>query len=161
MKLEPCILVIFGATGDLTHRKLYPALYNLWREKLLPERFGVVSIGRREKTPAELRADITGSIERFSRTPHLAGVDLERFLAMFSYYRLDFNDLDGYAPLKRYQKRTDLRHGGQSGVFPGSVTGVFCPNCETAAHSRYGLAKGQLAAGGGGKALWPGSHYCH
>ena len=110
-KLEPCILVVFGATGDLTQRKLYPALYNLWREKLLPDRFGVVSIGRQDKNPEQLRADIIGSIEQFSRTPHPNGEDLEAFLQMFSYYRLDFNDLDGYGPLKAYLGEKDKLYG--------------------------------------------------
>jgi glucose-6-phosphate 1-dehydrogenase len=104
-------LVVFGATGDLTQRKLYPALYNLWREKLLPDRFGVVSIGRRDKNPEQLRADIIGSIEQFSRTPHPNGEDLEAFLQMFSYYRLDFNDLDGYGPLKAYLGEKDKLYG--------------------------------------------------
>lgn len=106
-KPEPSILVIFGATGDLTHRKLYPALYQLWREKLLPERFAVVSIGRRPKTPEQLREDVVRSIEQFSRTPYSEGANLDAFLQMFSYYRLDFNDLDGYGPLKEYLDQKD------------------------------------------------------
>ena len=44
------IMVIFGETGDLTHRKLMPALYNLVYYKLLPENFAIVSVGRRNKT---------------------------------------------------------------------------------------------------------------
>ncbi|HYL96801.1 MAG TPA: glucose-6-phosphate dehydrogenase, partial [Terriglobales bacterium] len=39
---DPCVMVIFGASGDLTRRKLMPALYNLWRERLLPAGFSVV-----------------------------------------------------------------------------------------------------------------------
>lgn len=53
-QLQPCILVIFGATGDLTRRKLYPALYNLYRDNLLPQDFAVLSIGRREKGNSKL-----------------------------------------------------------------------------------------------------------
>lgn len=45
---EPCTVVIFGATGDLTHRKLVPALYNLQRERLLPPGFSVVGFARRD-----------------------------------------------------------------------------------------------------------------
>ena len=44
------VLVIFGGTGDLTHRKLMPALYNMLLDGLVPENFQVVSIGRRDKT---------------------------------------------------------------------------------------------------------------
>ena len=75
MRLDPCILVIFGATGDLTHRKLYPALYNLWLDKLLPERFAVVSIGRREKNDDEVRQDIVRSIQQFCGRLSLLEID--------------------------------------------------------------------------------------
>ncbi len=113
MRLDPCILVIFGATGDLTHRKLYPALYNLWLEKLLPERFAVVSIGRRDKTDEEVRQDIVRSIQQFSRTGQPAANELNDFLAMFSYYRLDFNDAAGYGPLRAYLEEKDRVYGTQ------------------------------------------------
>lgn len=111
MTLEPCILVIFGATGDLTHRKLYPALFHLWREKLLPQNFGVVSIGRRDKNDSEYRNDITQSIAEFSRTVQPSGVEFEKFLNMFSYYRLDFNDAKGYGPLKHFLEEKDQVYG--------------------------------------------------
>ena len=47
---EPCALVIFGASGDLTARKLFPALYSLAVRRLLPERFGVIGVARTEQT---------------------------------------------------------------------------------------------------------------
>ena len=62
--LEPCVLVIFGATGDLTHRKLYPAIYNLYRDQLLPDTFTVVSIGRRDKSTESVRQDVADSIAK-------------------------------------------------------------------------------------------------
>ena len=49
-RLEPCVLVIFGAAGDLTRRKLMPALYNLVREKALDERFAVIGYSRAEQS---------------------------------------------------------------------------------------------------------------
>ena len=66
-QLQPCILVIFGATGDLTRRKLYPALYNLYRDNLLPQDFAVLSIGRREKREQQAHEDLIDSIKRYSR----------------------------------------------------------------------------------------------
>ncbi len=47
---EPCAMVIFGASGDLTQRKLFPALYSLAFRRLLPEQFGVVGVARTEDT---------------------------------------------------------------------------------------------------------------
>jgi glucose-6-phosphate 1-dehydrogenase len=60
-----CALVIFGITGDLTHRLLMPALYNLSRMKLLPERFSIIGVGRRELAVDELRGDLTKTMQGF------------------------------------------------------------------------------------------------
>src|SRR5580692_2105562 len=65
--IEPCILVIFGATGDLTARKLVPALYNLAREGQLPPHFACVGFARREKTNDQFRAEMFEAINNFSR----------------------------------------------------------------------------------------------
>jgi glucose-6-phosphate 1-dehydrogenase len=61
----PCAIVIFGATGDLTHRLLMPALYNLSRWKLLPEKLAILGIGRTEIDSKGLREDLTKTIEGF------------------------------------------------------------------------------------------------
>ena len=50
--LELCSIIIFGASGDLTTRKLIPALYQLYKEKQMPEAFRVIGFARREKTDA-------------------------------------------------------------------------------------------------------------
>ncbi|MBI3508453.1 MAG: glucose-6-phosphate dehydrogenase, partial [Chlamydiia bacterium] len=65
--IDPCILVIFGATGDLTTRKLAPALYNLGREGLLPPNFACVGFARREKTHETFRQEFKAGITSFSR----------------------------------------------------------------------------------------------
>jgi glucose-6-phosphate 1-dehydrogenase len=65
---QPTTLVIFGATGDLAARKLLPAVYNLRRGGLMPERFHVVGIGRRESGDEEFRAHAHDSIASYSRT---------------------------------------------------------------------------------------------
>ena len=65
---SPCILVIFGATGDLTHRKLVPALYNLSKDGLLPAHFACVGFARREKTNEIFRSEMRQGVDEFSRT---------------------------------------------------------------------------------------------
>ena len=60
----PCVLVIFGASGDLAHRKLLPALYNLHVDGLLPAQSGVVGIGRREMTDDAYRDFAREGIDR-------------------------------------------------------------------------------------------------
>src|SRR5690349_23184766 len=64
---DPCILVLFGATGDLAHRKVVPALYQLWRTNLLPHEFCIVAIGRREYDDETLRQEFRTSLEKYSR----------------------------------------------------------------------------------------------
>src|SRR5579884_3390309 len=67
LPVRPTALVIFGATGDLAHRKLLPALYNLAHEGALPERFELIGIARRQRSDEEFREMAGQSIERFSR----------------------------------------------------------------------------------------------
>ncbi len=62
---EPCVMVIFGATGDLTKRKLFPALYNLAQEDFLPENFAVIGVGRQELTTEDFRSQIIADLKKF------------------------------------------------------------------------------------------------
>lgn len=64
-KSEPCVMVIFGATGDLTKRKLFPALYNLAKEGFLPEKFSIVGVGRQEMLSEDFRAKIVSELKEF------------------------------------------------------------------------------------------------
>src|SRR5271167_2907342 len=64
---DHCAVVIFGASGDLTRRKLMPALYNLAWGRSLPSGFAVVGVARRDKTDASFRADMKEAVAAFSR----------------------------------------------------------------------------------------------
>ncbi len=64
---DPCILVIFGASGDLTQRKLFPALYSLAFRRLLPEHFAVVGVARSEETDDDFRERMKEAVQKFSR----------------------------------------------------------------------------------------------
>src|SRR5919204_1016379 len=64
---EPCALVIFGASGDLTRRKLLPAVYSLAFRRLLPEQFGVVGVARTEETTEAFRARMKEAVQQFGR----------------------------------------------------------------------------------------------
>jgi glucose-6-phosphate 1-dehydrogenase len=66
--VDPCALVIFGASGDLTQRKLVPALYNLLLNELLPERFAVVGVSRKEIDRDAFLTELRRGIESFSRS---------------------------------------------------------------------------------------------
>ncbi|SNX52705.1 glucose-6-phosphate dehydrogenase [Thermoanaerobacterium sp. RBIITD] len=93
------IMVIFGGTGDLTHRKLMPALYNLLFEKNLPENFCIVSVGRRDKTNESYRNEVYESIKNFSRIE--LDENVWKVLKNKIYYqKFDFHDDNGYTHLK-------------------------------------------------------------
>ena len=64
---DPCALVIFGASGDLTRRKLFPALYSLALRGLLPERFGVVGVARTQESDDQFRERMKEAVQEFGR----------------------------------------------------------------------------------------------
>lgn len=105
-----CILVIFGGTGDLTHRKLMPALYMLHCEKLIPTNFAVVSVGRRDKSTAEYRMEVVESVRKFSRTP-ISADECQKLGEQIYYFKSDFNDSEGYTRLAGFLEELDERYG--------------------------------------------------
>ena len=66
--VEPCTIVIFGASGDLTARKLIPALYHLAKDKQLPPAYRIIGFARRDKTDESWRAELRTALDQFSRT---------------------------------------------------------------------------------------------
>src|SRR3954465_15874051 len=84
-------LTIFGATGDLAHRKLLPAIYNLAHEGALPERFNLVGVARREMPDEDFRKEAKESIEKFPRRKPDATV-LEGLLGRLHYVGFSFDD---------------------------------------------------------------------
>ena len=66
---DPCALVVFGASGDLTKRKLLPALYSLAFRGLLPERFAVVGVARSEQTTRQFVSAMRQAVKQFARDP--------------------------------------------------------------------------------------------
>src|SRR5947209_15811895 len=64
---EPCTMVIMGATGDLSHRKLMPSLYNLALDHLVPHGFSIVGFSRQDKAHEDFRNDMRQSVDQFSR----------------------------------------------------------------------------------------------
>src|SRR5215213_6671489 len=89
---DPSVLVLFGATGDLAHRKVIPALYQLWRTNLLPHDFVILAIGRRDYDDESLRADFRKSLEKFSRVLPLDEAAWRSFAARIRSQRCDFDD---------------------------------------------------------------------
>jgi glucose-6-phosphate 1-dehydrogenase len=106
----PCTVVIFGATGDLTHRKLIPALYQLQRERLLPPGFSVVGFARRDWSDDYFRESLLQSARWHAR----AGIDdalWQGFAAGCFYIRSAFDDPQGYMALAGRLDQIDAARG--------------------------------------------------
>ena len=106
---EPCVVVIFGASGDLTKRKLLPALYHLEQSGLLPAEFAVVGVARRplkDEFVNDMRDGIIkgGGVE--ANDP-----SLRDFLQRVNYHAMNFDDPDGYTRLKALLASLDEKYG--------------------------------------------------
>jgi len=97
-RIPPFTIVIFGATGDLGHRKILPALYALSVQGLLPEHFNVVGFARRDWTDEVYRAEMRQAIEEYSRIK-LDSATWDQFAPRLHYHRSDFDQADGYPRL--------------------------------------------------------------
>jgi len=95
---EPGILVIFGASGDLTKRKLLPALFHLEQANLLPKQFAIVGVARRPLGD-EFAQDMRAGIIEFGGADQ-GDTKLEEFVKNISYYALNFDDPNDYEGLK-------------------------------------------------------------
>ncbi len=108
---EPCIVVIFGATGDLTHRKLTPALYNLALDGLLPPATGIVGVARRPKSDDQFRAEMLTAVNSFSRNRPVVPQVWETFAQGLYYVQSEFHDVDGFKQLRARLKQIDEERG--------------------------------------------------
>ena len=102
---QPCAIVIFGATGDLTHRKLVPALYNLAADGELPPAVTIVGFARRPKTDDEFRHNLEETTRKFSRQPVRDEI-WKNFAESISYHQSEFEDEAGYKALMKSIKTT-------------------------------------------------------
>jgi glucose-6-phosphate 1-dehydrogenase len=97
---QPCSIVIFGASGDLTARKLIPALYHLFKDKLMPRTFRVVGFARREKTDESWRQELRAALDRFSRTKSVDEAVWREFSRNLFYCQGDLADAGSYHKLE-------------------------------------------------------------
>ncbi len=109
--IDPCIVVIFGATGDLTGRKLAPALYNLAREGMLPGSFATVGFARREKSDQTFREELKADVAKFSRVKPLDEAVWNTFAEHLYYHQSEFDQPEGYAKLKKRLEALDQQLG--------------------------------------------------
>lgn len=98
--VDPCSIVIFGASGDLTARKLIPALYHLLKEKQMPGDFRIIGLARREKTAESWRQELRHDLDQFSRTKPVDEAIWQEFAKHIFYCRGDLNETGAYQALE-------------------------------------------------------------
>jgi len=125
----PCILVIFGATGDLTARKLFPALYNLMRDGQLPSHFACVGFARRPKSHEDFRAEMREAVSQFSRVKPIDENLWNTFTNQIYYHQSNFDEDNGYDGLKTLLEDLDKKLGTKGNrIFYLSTQPSFFPD---------------------------------
>ena len=122
------IYVIFGASGDLTKRKLVPAIYSLFVQKLLPEKFALLGVSRTEFSDDEFRRNIKSAISEFKEIEDNSKID--EFIKKIFYTSISFDDTAAYKKLnKRIVELRKSNNVGGNTIFylstPPSLYGVI------------------------------------
>ncbi len=108
---EPCTIVIFGASGDLTKRKLVPALTSLAAERLLPPAFAIVGFARKELSDEQFRADMKESCNKFARHRPVDEAIWKNIEAGMYFHTGNYDDPASYQALKARLDEIDRIHG--------------------------------------------------
>ena len=113
---DPCVMVIFGASGDLTRRKLIPALYNLAKAQLLPHEFAVIGIARSPMSSEDYRKKVTEDMKKFATGD--VDPDLwEWFARRIFYLSGNFDDKATYGRIKEQLEKIDKELSTQGNYF--------------------------------------------
>lgn len=104
------VYFIFGATGDLARRKLFPALYSLYREGKLGEKFAVIGLARRPRTNDQFKDDVHESIRQFCRYKPDQSEEWQSFIAHFTYQSLDIGNVEAFRQLKTHTEELETHY---------------------------------------------------
>src|SRR3954451_7400436 len=106
--MEAMTFVLFGATGDLAKRKIFPALYNLYLEQKLPQHLSIIGLGRREMSDREFQNNVEQSLKTFSRRVDDDRDKMDQFLSAFRYSVLDARKVDDFVQLHNLVKQREI-----------------------------------------------------
>ncbi len=125
---EPSVMVIFGASGDLTARKLMPALYNLALNRYLPAGFSVIGVALTPWSEQEFKTQMAEAVTKYSRTQPVDRSVWQSFAEGLRYVAMTFDDLDGYGRLAAMLQSLDRERGtGGNRVFYFATLPQFFP----------------------------------
>jgi glucose-6-phosphate 1-dehydrogenase len=139
MKLPPGVtIVIFGGGGDLAHRKLLPALYNLHVDHLLPPKIAIVGVGRKDQSDGDYRAFAKDGVKQFSRRP----IDEEAwktFAAALFLVNMSLDDEHGFAKLGARLDTVEHERGltGDRIYYLAVPPALFAPTVKELARARF------------------------
>ena len=130
-RTDSCVMVIFGATGDLTKRKLFPALYNLAKQNFLPEEFAVVAMGRQELDTEDFRKKISDDLREFA-SGKIDETLLNWFIERTFYIGGDFADKSLFVKLKKQLAEINEKYKTKGNYFFYLATppSLFAPIAE-------------------------------
>lgn len=109
--IHPTIILVFGASGDLAKRKLFPAFYNLFLDGRMPEKFEIIALGRAENSDAQFRTYVGDTLSEFSRNKIASKDSFHKFASHITYLQNDIDDEASYLDLKRQIEATDIAFG--------------------------------------------------
>lgn len=130
MTLTSRTLLLFGATGDLAHRMLFPSLYNLSADGLLPEGFAILASGRTDMSDAQFREDVARSLPDHLPPERLDRGLMERFVASLRFVPFDVGAGDDTA---RLASRVAECGGGPLAVYLSTPPSLFAPTAHALA----------------------------
>jgi glucose-6-phosphate 1-dehydrogenase len=155
---DPCSLVMFGVTGDLAHRKLIPALYDLACHGVLPFGTTLVGYGRQEMTDDAFRELMRNAIDDYYGVEVVDGSMCERILQSPRYVHGQFDDPEGYKNLAGVLDELDATGSRGNRMFylatPPSQFEVIVEQLGAAGLARRGAFDGERAQAGGARAGW-------
>ncbi|MGX6443587.1 glucose-6-phosphate dehydrogenase [Neobacillus sp. K501] len=105
--MDSMTFVLFGATGDLAKRKIYPALFNLFLDQKMPQSFSIIGLGRRELSDGTFQTNVEHSLRTFSRRFIEDKAKLKEFIEAFRYSQLDVTNVEGYQELLTLVQRRE------------------------------------------------------
>ena len=138
---DPCIMVIFGASGDLTKRLLMPALYNLTCDRLLPEHFAIIGLAMDEWTSAAFRQRLSADIRRFSTAQEFDAGVCDELVDKLYYTPGRFDDPEAFRRLAELVKEVAEKHQAQRNLLFYMATPPPCFGTISANLQRVGLNK--------------------
>ncbi|MEZ6056020.1 MAG: glucose-6-phosphate dehydrogenase [Planctomycetaceae bacterium] len=131
--IDDVTILIFGASGDLTARKLIPALFQLTRDGYLSDQCLIVGVARRPKQESEFRREMAEAIRQHSRTGIPTEQELERFLGMVTYFEADISNADHFHAMQSAVSEREAARGlsGRRLIYMATMPELFLPAVES------------------------------